>query len=67
MIELGQKAEDKITGFYGVITARAQQLNGPDQYRLQPPCAKNNNILLEPEWFDEERIRTLLDRRRSAV
>ncbi|QBR31867.1 MULTISPECIES: hypothetical protein [Pseudomonas] len=62
MIELGQKAEDKITGFYGVITARSQQLNGPDQYRLQPPCSKNNNTLLQAEWFDEERIRPLFDR-----
>lgn len=65
MIELGQKAEDKITGFYGVITARAQQLNGPDQYRLQPPCALKNNVLLQPEWFDEDRIRTLKDRTRE--
>ncbi|WP_336341788.1 hypothetical protein [Pseudomonas atacamensis] len=63
MIELGKKAEDKITGFYGVITARSQQLNGPDQYRLQPPCSKNNNVLLQAEWFDEERIRQLFDRR----
>jgi len=62
MIKLGQKAEDTITGFYGVITARAQQLDGPDQYRLQPPCTPHNNLLLQAEWFDEERIRILKDR-----
>ena len=65
MIELGQKAEDTITGFYGVITARAQQLDGPDQYRLQPPCTRNNTVLLKPEWFDEGRIRILKDRSRG--
>jgi hypothetical protein len=65
MIELGQKAEDTITGFYGVITARSQQLNGPDQYRLQPPCSQKNNVLLQPEWFDEDRVRILKDRTRG--
>lgn len=59
MIDLGQKAEDKITGFYGVITARAQYLTGCDQYCLQPPIRKDQNEILKSEWFDEGRIHIL--------
>jgi hypothetical protein len=59
MIELGQKAEDKITGFYGVITGRAQYLTGCDQYCLQPPIRPDINEIIKPEWFDEGRIRIL--------
>ncbi|EPN30018.1 hypothetical protein A245_46208, partial [Pseudomonas syringae pv. actinidiae ICMP 19096] len=40
MIELGKKARDKISGFEGVITGRAQYLTGCDQYVLSP-AAKN--------------------------
>lgn len=54
MIELGQKAKDKITGFVGVITGRAQYLYGCDQYCLVPP-AKDGKIE-QGQWFDEGRI-----------
>ena len=63
MIDLGQKAEDTVTGFYGVITARAQHLHGPDTYLLQPPCVRSNTEVIKPEWFEESQIRILKDRR----
>lgn len=54
MIELGLKGRDKVTGFEGVITARAQYLTGCDQYNLVPPVSAGK---LEPaQWFDEGRI-----------
>jgi len=59
MIELGQKAEDKITGFYGVITGRSQYLTGCDQYCLAPPIRKGINEVQRSEWFDEGRIKIL--------
>jgi hypothetical protein len=34
MIELGQEARDKITGFKGIVTARLTFLYGCDQYGL---------------------------------
>ncbi|OMQ41048.1 hypothetical protein [Pseudomonas putida] len=67
MIELGQKAEDKVTEFYGTIVARATYLTGCDRYLLQPPSPKGANVVLEPEWFDEERIQILNDRLPSSI
>ncbi|WP_350649596.1 hypothetical protein [Pseudomonas sp. HY13-MNA-CIBAN-0226] len=66
MIELGQKAEDKVTEFYGTIVARATYLTGCDRYLLQPPTSNGRNELLQPEWFDEGRIRILNDRARHS-
>lgn len=54
MIELGKKGRDKISGFEGVITGRAQYLTGCDQYVLQPPI--RNGEMQKSEWFDEGRI-----------
>jgi hypothetical protein len=54
MIELGLEGKDKVTGFQGVITSRAQYLTGCDQYNLVPKAQDGN---LEPaQWFDEGRI-----------
>lgn len=55
MIELGQKAKDKITGFEGIITGRASYLYGCDQYVLAPPADKDGKIA-DSHWFDEGRI-----------
>lgn len=54
MIELGKEGKDKVTGFTGIITSRAQYLTGCDQYNLVPPVKDGK---LEPaQWFDEGRI-----------
>ena len=55
MIELGQKAKDKITGFEGVITGRAQYLFGCDQYSIVPVVDKDGKVS-DTQWFDEGRI-----------
>lgn len=54
MIELGQKAKDKITGFEGILTGRAQYLYGCDQYVITPPAIEGK--CGNGEWFDEGRI-----------
>ena len=54
MIELGQKAKDKITGFEGIIIGRAQWMFGCDQYCIVPE-AKDGEIK-DSHWFDEGRI-----------
>jgi len=56
MIELGQKARDKITGFTGILTGRAQYLYGCDQYTLVPPVEKADGKIEPGQWFDEGRI-----------
>lgn len=57
MITLGKKAKDKITGFKGIITGRAQYIYGCDQYCIVPP-SKDGEIK-SGEWFDEGRIKVL--------
>lgn len=54
MIELGQKAKDKITQFEGILTAKITYLYGCNQYCIVPP-AKDGEVK-EGQWFDEGRI-----------
>lgn len=54
MLELGKKARDKITGFEGVITGRAQYITGCDQYALAPTA--QGGSVQRTEWFDEGRL-----------
>lgn len=51
--EMGAKMRDKITGFAGVITARAEYPNGYFQYRLE--AITSTGALAEP-WFEETRL-----------
>lgn len=58
MIELGQKAKDKITGFKGILTGRAEYLYGCTQYVIVPEVAKDGKMG-DGQWFDEGRIEVL--------
>ena len=58
MIELGQEGKDKVTGFKGIITGRAQYLYGCDQYNLVPSVGKDGKIG-DAQWFDEGRIQII--------
>jgi len=55
MLELGLEAQDKITGFKGILTARHQFLTGCDQYSI---CPRVNDKGEFPDLinFDENRI-----------
>lgn len=55
MLNLGNKAKDKITGFTGVLTGRAEYLTGCTQYSLQPEC-KEDGSFISANWFDEGRL-----------
>lgn len=57
MIELGQKARDKVTGLEGILIGRCQYLTGCDQYGLVPP-AKDGKIE-GVQWFDEGRVEVI--------
>lgn len=54
MIQLGQKGKDKITGFEGIITGRAQYLYGCIQYCITPKIKAD--VIKDSQWFDEGRI-----------
>lgn len=57
MIDLGLRGRDKVTGFEGIITGRAQYIYGCDQYVLVPPV--KDGKCGENQWFDEGRIEVL--------
>lgn len=55
IFELGAKAKDKITGFEGIITGRADHITGCNTYGLKPKIDKDGKVQ-ESEWFDEGMI-----------
>jgi len=55
MIKLGQEGKDKITGFQGIISVKAEYLYGCNQYGLTPKVDENGKIG-DTQFFDEGRI-----------
>jgi len=51
----GDKVVTKLTGFKGIIDARAQHLNGCNRYSIQPPVDKDGKMQ-DGFWFDEADI-----------
>lgn len=54
-MKLGQKARCKVTGFEGVLSARAEHLNGCIRWSIQPRV-KADGSLPDSYWFDEVNI-----------
>lgn len=54
--KLGFEAEDKITGFKGVVDSVSFDLYGCIQYALRPPMDKEGK-LPNGAWFDSNRIK----------
>jgi hypothetical protein len=59
--EIGLLAEDKLTGFRGIITYRAQYITGCNNYGLQPNELDEKGSIRESAQFDENRIRIIGD------
>jgi hypothetical protein len=57
-IELGQKVQDSITGFAGLVTGRCEYITGCNQVLIQPPIKKEGDFQ-EPRWMDEDRLKIL--------
>lgn len=51
----GVEARDKITGFSGIITGRADYVTGCSQYLIQPKLDKDGKHVTA-HWLDEERL-----------
>ena len=57
-IQLGDKVKDKVTGFVGVVTCRAEYLNGCVRYIVLPKVVKDNKIPEEVE-IDEQSLEVI--------
>lgn len=55
MINLGQKAKDKVTGFEGTVVGRTEWLNGCYRFTLQPPIDKDGKHC-SAETIDEPQL-----------
>lgn len=56
MNKLGRKATDTITGFKGVITAKAEFLHSPPRYEVTP-AKLHEGAPVKPVWLDETRLK----------
>jgi hypothetical protein len=54
MENLGKLGKDKVTGFEGIITAKATHLYGCDSYFIVPKV--KDGKIEEAHWFDVGRI-----------
>ncbi len=60
MIILGSLVKDKVTGFEGIATSRAQYLEGCDRYCVCPNKLDKDGNIFEPATFDEGRLDVLI-------
>lgn len=57
--ELGRNAQDKLTGFKGVLVGRIQFLTGCNRYAIRPTHLDKEGKTIDSEYFDEGRIEIL--------
>ena len=55
-IELGSEVVSKVSGFKGVVTSRAEHLNGCNRYWVAPKVDKDGK-LPDGFWMDEGEIK----------
>ena len=53
---LGDRLRDKISGFEGIATVRAQYLNGCEQYLLKPQGLKEDGDIKDGYYFDSQQL-----------
>ena len=56
MVKLGQRVQDQITGFVGMVTGRVEYLTGCAQVLVQPEVKKESGDWIESRWLDEPRV-----------
>lgn len=62
-MNLGDKARDRITGFTGVVTARAEYLDDTPSIRL---TAQNGQEDLKERWVNEARCDEVPDDKKAG-
>jgi len=52
--EMGERLQDDVTGFSGIVVARLEYLNGCKQYCIKPSV--KDNKMVEGEYIDENQL-----------
>jgi hypothetical protein len=55
-LKLGERVRDTITGFRGVVIARAEHLHDTPSVRVAPQGLSGNGHPIDPCWFSESRM-----------
>lgn len=55
MVKLGDRVTDRISGFSGIATGRAEYLYGCVRVQVEPE-ALHDGKPVESQWFDEQRL-----------
>lgn len=58
-IELGDRVRDRLTGFEGIASGKAQYLTGCDRVGITPTTLKENGEVRETVWFDQPWVEVL--------
>lgn len=56
-VELGEKAQDKITGFTGIVNSRTERLFGNATIGIVSQSLGKNGVPEEPVFFDESMLK----------
>ena len=59
-MEMGWSVKDRITGFAGVVTGRAEYISGCNQALVAPPLGKEGQHR-DSQWLDEQRLERVGD------
>jgi len=54
-VNFGDEARDTVTGFTGIVTAKALYATGCNQVLVSPPV-KDDGSFVDGQWLDIERI-----------
>jgi len=63
MISLGSKVKDSMTGFSGIATGRTDWMYGCSRILIQPIKLSKDGKTIESEWFDEQRVELIAERK----
>lgn len=55
LIDLGVEVKSSISGFKGIVTSRAEHVNGCNRYWIAPKVGKDGKML-EGTWLDEAEL-----------
>lgn len=55
-IKLGEKVKDSLTGFEGIVVAKAEYLDGCIRFQVLPEKLMKDGKIADPEWLDEGRL-----------
>ena len=56
MVKLGEAVQDTVSGFKGIVTARAEYLGGNPRCQVQSNISAVAGNMPHSEWIDEDRL-----------